>query len=181
MGRCRPGFKLTKFFENRGLILRSTAYSSVLYGYADKIPDSMVINLDLPAFWRELHSIAEQVVENLLETHTIGVHRQAGSGLLLDVDVLCHCERTNGRQNLRQGFRNLKIFTTKFELPGLDLGQIQNVIDQLQQVMSTVSNMSDKTPLLIRACPTPLLPTKTRKTPPSLPPPPRLFPRHHHP
>src|SRR5712692_7480126 len=164
MGRCRPSFQLTKFFENRGLILRSNAYSCVLYGYAGKIPDLMVINLDLAAFWGELHSIAEQVVQDLLETHTIRIHRQAGCTFLLDIDVFCHCERTNGRQNLRQGLRNLKIFTAKFELPGLDLGQIQNVVDQLQQVMSTISHMSDKTPLLIGEWPSRSVRKKIRKT-----------------
>src|SRR5258705_2931353 len=110
----------------------------------------MVVNLDLTAFRSELHSIAEQVVQDLFETHTIGIYRQGGCGLLLDVDVLCHCERANGRENLRQGLRNLEVLTAKLELSSLDLGQIQDVIDQLQQVMSTISHMSDETALLVR-------------------------------
>jgi len=69
-----------------------------------------------PPFGRELDCIAQQVVQDLLKTDTVGENGRAGFQVLLNPDVLRHGQRANRGEDFRKGFRNVKILTVKFEL-----------------------------------------------------------------
>ena len=68
---------------------------------------------------------------------------------VFDVYLLCHCEWPHYREHFWQRFGDTEAFASKFKQSRFDLRQIQDVIDKLQQVSSTVSHVSYKTFLLV--------------------------------
>src|ERR1700730_2710017 len=132
-GAC-VSFNLTKFLEYQPLILGSDTYPCISHRYANAVFNFQAMDVDPATLGRELDCVAQQVVQDLLKADAVGENGRVCFHLLLDPDVLLHCQRTNCRENLREGFCDVKIFTVKFELSGFDLREIQNVVDQLQQM-----------------------------------------------
>ena len=104
--------------------------------------------VDLAILGSEFHGIAEQVVQDLLETNPISIDAQIRLELLLNLDVLCHRQWTDRREHLRQSFLNLEVFAADFELSSFDFRKIQDVIYQLQQMRRTLFNVIHKALLL---------------------------------
>ena len=82
-----------------------------------KFPSSNAIDVDLAALGREFHRIAQQVVQDLLETNSISIDGQISLQVLLNLDVLRHGQRTDGGEDLRQGIFDLEIFASEFDCP----------------------------------------------------------------
>ena len=53
-------------------------------------------------------------------------------------------DRTSGNASL-----TLKILASEFELPGFDLGEIQNIVDELQQMRGSLFDVIHKALLLV--------------------------------
>jgi hypothetical protein len=61
----------------------------------------VAIDIDSARLWRELHSIAQEVVQDLFETDPISIDVLIAFHLLLDLDIFCHCQRPDCGENLR--------------------------------------------------------------------------------
>src|SRR5882672_6269341 len=107
------------------------------------------MNPNAPSFRSELHRIAQQVVENLFEAHSVGMDRSSMSETLLELNVLDHRQRANRGENFRQCVLDLEVLATKFKLSRLDLGQIKDVVDELQQVGGALLDVIDEAFLLV--------------------------------
>src|SRR6185437_4664537 len=121
-------------------------------------------NVDPAVFGGELHCIAEQVVENLLKANTIGVDWKCCFQLLLHCDIFGHGERTNCGQHFGQGLFDEKILTVKFQLPCFYFGEIENIVNQLQKMTSTITNMTNEARLLVCKRSSGLLSQQVRKS-----------------
>ena len=104
-----------------------------------------------PPLVRELDGVADQVDEDLLEAHRIGLDplRYGGLGGELELEELLvrlpAQELLHAREHLRQRAR----------LPGdphlarLQLGQVQDVVDQAQEVVGAATDVADPRLLLL--------------------------------
>src|SRR5579872_2699369 len=122
-------FNLAEFLKNDCLILSSNADPCIGYRYANFAPVSTAIDVDSAVPWSELNRVAEQVIKNLFKTHSISMHGEIRLEAVLNLDILCHGQRTNSGENLRQSILNLKIFAPEFQLSGFDFREVENVID----------------------------------------------------
>ncbi len=88
----------------------------------------------------ELECIAEQVIGDLLELAAVGAQgrRQAGVDVQREAQALF---RGNMRKRAPQPLRQVgqrQVLDHQFHLAGLDLGQVENVVDQVQQAVAGV-------------------------------------------
>ena len=128
-GGIRVPLNLPEFLENDLLVLSSDTYPCIGYRYTNLVAIFNASDVDPAVLRREFDRIAKQVVQNLLKTHSIGIHRPVRLQLLLDLDIFRHCQWTDRGEDFRQSIPHLKVFTSQFELPGFDFREIQNVID----------------------------------------------------
>jgi hypothetical protein len=126
---CITALDLAEFLKNKLLIFGTNANSCVAHRDANRIPLLVTVNVNSALFGGKFHSIAEQVVENLLKAHTIGIDGEIGFQSVLERDLFCHSQRTDGRKNLRQRLVDWEALAMKFNQPGFNFGKIQDVID----------------------------------------------------
>src|SRR5437870_11879924 len=115
--------------RNSLLVLSSDTYPCIGYRYTNLVAIFNASYVDPAVLRREFDRIAKQVVQNLLKTNSIGIHRPVRLQLLLDLDIFSHCQWTDCGEDFRQSIPDLKVFASQFELPGFDFREIQNVID----------------------------------------------------
>src|SRR5262249_42656429 len=101
-------------------------------------------NGDFPLLGGELDRVTEQVVEDLLQLAFVGPDlRQPFREADLQHDLLL------GRQGAYDGahpaddFRHVQRLAVQLQPPGFDLGQVQDVVDQLQQVPAAGEDVVD--------------------------------------
>jgi hypothetical protein len=98
---------------------------------------------DAAVRWRELHGVRQQVVGDLLEAPTIGPHwvgTTRSKDFQLDaarVGALAHDLQRVGEHVVQ--VHRLEI---DFRLAGFDLGQVEDVVDQRQQVLAAVADVA---------------------------------------
>src|SRR5262245_53179868 len=83
----------------------------------------------------ELDRVGDQVDEDLAEMHDVALHRERGLGRNLQVEgqVLGSCLRRQERAHRRYFSIKIEIDTLAGDLAGLDLGEIEDVVDERQQ------------------------------------------------
>ena len=94
------------------------------------------------ALFGELECVRQQIGHNLKQALGIGVNT---SGCVVTdpqrtFQTLLHCQWIESLHQSRQGFLEVHVFRFKIHLAGFDLGQIENVVDQLQQTLTAVVN-----------------------------------------
>jgi len=85
----------------------------------------------------ELGGVAEQVEERLANLGQVGPHgtRVVDTAHLEGVGVLLH-QRLDDRHHVGDHVRDAELLEIELHLAGLDLGQVQDVVDQPQQVLA---------------------------------------------
>jgi hypothetical protein len=81
---------LAEFLKNDRLLLSSDTYPSLGYRHTNLVPLFNAIDVDSAVLWRELHRVAQQVIENLLKADSIGIHGKIRLEPLLNLDTLYH-------------------------------------------------------------------------------------------
>src|SRR5690349_9178582 len=92
----RTRIRLTKAIENVRQKLFTDAHARITDNNLDMRIDALELHLDLPAFGRELHGVAQEVPDDLLQT--IGVPGDRTSLRIqqrLQADALCLSGGTN--------------------------------------------------------------------------------------
>jgi len=92
----------------------------------------------------ELHGVAQQVVEHLLETRPIGANRHAGGHLVVDGDLLDFRQRRDRREHFLQGIGREERFAVQIDTSGFDFGDIQEIVDDVEQVPGAFLNVGHK-------------------------------------
>ena len=83
----------------------------------------------------ELDGIADQVEQHLRQPPRIaGAGRQARRHVGAELEALGAGERLGGRQHGRHHVGDAVVLDRQRELPGLDLGEVEHVVDQAEQV-----------------------------------------------
>ncbi len=96
------------------------------------------------AGFAELHRIGQQVVDNLLGLAPIQFkHAEVGLGFQLQLDALQCGLLADDQQAVAQQFVQIDGFKLQQHHSGFDLGQVEDVIDQRQQVLAAVENVTD--------------------------------------
>ncbi len=92
-----------------------------------------------------LHGIAQQVEQDLLEPLAVGDHVLAAPCRLLaaQVDPLLGRERLDEVADLVNDLTDVDRLGRELEAPGLDAGNIQNLIDEVKQVVSGLEDLID--------------------------------------
>src|SRR5439155_3662294 len=115
-------------------LVRSETDSRVTDGDLDAVA---AVNIDSrrdpPTLGRELHSIAEEVEHDLLDSDGVLVHqRDVFIDLKGELLRLTRRERADNGMDAAKHFRKIELLRREVHLAGLDLRQIQDLIDELQ-------------------------------------------------
>src|SRR5271157_2596889 len=98
-----------------------------------------------PAILRgELYGVAQQVVEHLLEARPIGADRHADGHLVVDRNMFDLRQRPDHREHFLQGFGRAEHLAVQIDASGLDPGNIQQIVDDVQQVPGAFLNVGHK-------------------------------------
>ena len=113
-----------------GVVERFVPYAESVGGALDRAAHRALLG--------ELERVGEQVLEDLLEPLLVGVERLRGSSSReLDLEVEALLARrpggTSARRSRQTASRPTSAACTSI-LPGLDLGQVEDVVDQREQV-----------------------------------------------
>src|SRR5579872_5607287 len=125
---------LSEFLEDQILIFTPDTDSRICHRHAYKVPGVNALNADAAAVGSKFDCVAEQVVENLLKTHAICLNQKFTLNLLFNLDVLGNDQRMNDGEYFRHGILHRKLFAVQLQLSRLNLGKVQDVVDQLQQM-----------------------------------------------
>ena len=139
--RCAVvAIRLAELLEQLRLLLRGHADAGVGDGQLDPVaavPDPARLQLDL-ALFGELAGIAQEIEQNLPQPH--GVHGQ-GTKVLLCFDhqpvLILLGELTCGPDDLVDQGRELHGLWVEFKLTGLDLRQVEHLVDEAEKVSSS--------------------------------------------
>ena len=84
----------------------------------------------------ELHGVGQQVLEDLLQPLLVGEQGRRHRGVDLDgeVETLLLGHRPEGTLDVVLHVGQLDRRRVEVHLPGLDLGQVEDVVDEVQQV-----------------------------------------------
>ncbi len=103
----------------------------------------------LAAVAGELDRIREQVVHDLLHLARVTANRaQLLRGIHGQMDVASRGFLPDDRQAVREQRRHLHGLQIERHLAGLDLGQIEDVVDQGEEMLAAAEDVADEPPLL---------------------------------
>src|SRR5690606_19844341 len=96
------------------------------------------------ALVRELDRVRDQVEQHLPELRAIRVqHGEIGRNAGAEFQVPCAYHRLDRLHQLVDHFRQLHLLEVQRHLARLDLGQVEDVVDQLQQVLARVVDLRE--------------------------------------
>src|ERR1700674_1772974 len=109
----------------------------------DRDPKNRALNggleADFPRRRRELDGVRQQVVEDLLELVLVcNQQRIDRLNARADLDVLLHRQRPHHVEHLADGGVDPELFVDQVHAARLDLGQVEDVVDEGQQVLAAV-------------------------------------------
>src|SRR5689334_13081308 len=87
------GTQLIELAEDRFVLLRRYADTRIDHRGCNRAGPSDGFDPDLSAFGGEFYGVAQQIIENLLEPYTVGVHGDAALEPALDRDGFLSAER----------------------------------------------------------------------------------------
>src|SRR5262249_32310523 len=87
---------------------------------------------------RELHCIAHEIDEHLAQTQTVREHHRVHCmGNVTDqIEPFALCTLGEDFESVLHHFPHSEALLLEFQLAGLDLGEIEYVVDQLQERLS---------------------------------------------
>ena len=129
---------LAEGFEDAFLLIRGDTNAGIAHRKGDALPRRAGHRQADLALFSELDGVGQQVLEDLLQALAIG--KQQGWRALLHVHLeaqfAVHCQRLeHAAQAIHQAL-DTGIFRAHFQLAGFDLGNIQDVVDQVEQVIA---------------------------------------------
>ena len=101
-----------------------------------------------PPLRREFHRVAQQVVQDLLEAHAVGVNRRGNRNAVIDVDGFGRRTGPDGGNRLVHALPDIEDLALDAQASRFDLAEIQNVVDQLQQMQRIFMDVIDEALLL---------------------------------
>ena len=104
------GAGLTEAFENRRVVLGGDSDPGVADQDADGFAFHQRFDPDPSARGRKLDPVAEQVIQNFLETQTVGLKHQLGIELAVESDSLGRSEGPHAGQHLGDGHCHREAF-----------------------------------------------------------------------
>ena len=136
---CRGRVSLRERVEDGGLLLRGDADTGIAHREVQRHrrpARSLPIHLedDLARF-RELQGVADQVHNDLAQPPRIATHRRGyvRRHVIGQLDALLMGARGEGAHRLVQGVAQVEVHPLQVQLARLDLGEVQDVVDQRQQ------------------------------------------------
>ena len=144
------GVDLMKLHEDLGLVGVGDADAGVGHGDLDRALQAARTDLHGAALSCELDGVGDQVQQHLLELARVGQHHACGRGLRADGEVLLRRQRLDERERLRDDRLHRHLLQPKLHLTGLDLRQVEDVVDQAKQVLAAGVDLGEE-PLLSRA------------------------------
>jgi len=122
-------------------------------GIAYRKRNTAAVRRDLKCYaagFGEFERIGQQILENLLQPLTIGKHHLRCSGCQRDrkMQILLLRQRREAHVQTIQQTLYPDRFRRQFELAGFDLGNIENVVDQIEQIIARRINGFGKLQLL---------------------------------
>ncbi len=144
-GQAQPGafaaagdgaVELAELFEDLLLFGRADARAGIGDADADGgVVGLLSADLDAAAFGGELDGIAQEVVQDLLDLLRIGIdQRQAVGDVQAHLDHLLLGQRRKERHQPLQQVRDTGLLDAQLHLAGLGFGQVQQVINHVQQI-----------------------------------------------
>ena len=141
---------LPKLLEDALLIFQRDADSGVFddQGETARLAQ-FASNLNSPAFGGELDRVRQQVAQDLLElAEILQQHRQFGVHHPVEVDVFLVGQRRHRADRAFDQIRQRQLDGMQLHFAAFDLGQIEHVVDEIQQRASGRLNVPHITTLL---------------------------------
>src|SRR5882724_10820774 len=139
---------LPELLEDDFLVFRFDTYAAVAHGYLYECTLHARVQVDRALFGSKFHRVAQEVVQDLLQPNAVSNHRDPIGDVALQGNALAHGKGPNGREHFRQQILQQKIVQVDIQLSRFDLGEVEDVIDQLQQMARSLVNVSDEALLL---------------------------------
>ncbi len=135
----RGAVDLLEFFKDPPVVLRRDAAALVAHGEADRARGRLGRERHTLRGDRELDRIREQVRQHLERAITIGAHRRQFVGQhQIDRDTATGGKRRDALRGGAAQLAGVKRHAPKRNRPLLDLGDIENVVDQPDQPLAVV-------------------------------------------
>src|SRR6266446_4140536 len=136
-------------FKDLLLLIRWNARAIVAHFQPDLLLRFACDQFDSATFGGELNRIADQVHKDLFETHTIGANVQVGLNLLEQCLRFLLRKRLEGAEHFGKCGCHAHIFTDNLHSARFNLGKVQDVGDQPEQVRSAGMYVGDVASLAI--------------------------------
>ncbi len=130
------GVHLGEFLEDVFQVVGRDADARVAHADGDQVAAAVGAQAHLP-FFREFDGVVDEVDHHLADAGVVGEDFQRGVGIFLDEErqVLFAGERGGDAGDFFEQFVDVEAFGVQVHAPGFDLGHIQHVVDQVQQVL----------------------------------------------
>src|SRR5688572_28299100 len=141
---------LLELLEYRGVVLGRNTDAGVAHLDFNAPIQGFCGNADLAAVWRELHGIGQQVDHDLLELALVGLEAaQAPVDVERHLDAVALRTLAHQGHGVRQRARQVEAGELEVHAPGLDLRQIQDVVDEREQVLARLVDVLQVIGLLL--------------------------------
>ncbi len=130
--------RLTERLENTFLLICSDTDTGVLDAEGDVIVRLRGNGQADRAVLSELDRVGQQVLDHLLQTLTVGEQQARCVRLNLDAEgeFLVRRQRFEHRAQAVDQSIDTGVFGNHFKFAGLDLGNVENVVDQVEQIVA---------------------------------------------
>src|SRR5207245_3047716 len=126
---------LAELLEHGLLVLWSDAHSGVADGYLHRSISRCSRQLDTPALRRELDRVGQQIEDDLPDLPLIALNlAQSIVNARVQSNAPSSCPLADQRQGIVECRGEMEVREFQFHPPRLDLGQIEDVVDQRQQM-----------------------------------------------
>jgi len=130
------GVDLLELVKDPGLVRRGDADSGVGDRDLDGIDEPHGGDAHHAARWRELDGVGNEVQQHLLELACVRLDVAGSSDSGLEADLFLRHQRLRDVAHLLGDLRDRHLLKAKLHLAGLDLGEVEDVVDQPEQMLS---------------------------------------------
>jgi hypothetical protein len=146
--------RLAEGLEDDGLILLRDPDARVDDGDLDAIRRALCADRDGTALPRVLEGVREQVVEDLPQAALVcDDPSELGRPIVAELDALQLRSLLEGHRGVLEGGGELEGSESQLETVGLDLREIEDVVDEREQVVPRTVDVVDVLGLLLREVP----------------------------
>lgn len=97
----------------------------------------------------EFYSVAEKVIQNLLEAYTICLHYERRTNTLIEAYRFCSRQRSDAAQDFIEDIDHINLLKVQFDLACFDFAEVEDIVNKVQQVKSIPMNVVDESILLV--------------------------------